>query len=248
MESVSLKNAAVAYPSTPGSVVLDGLCAEIPLCSHTLVLGGNGSGKTALARLLAGLDSPTAGSILWPEGKEEEQISKSAHLLRSGVVFEQPEFQFQGFSVREELCAGLLYHGVESSRAEELAGTAAASYGIEDLLENTLHSLCYSAKLAVLVSSFLLLRPRLLVLDFSLAELDREFLKRLFSVCMEKKSPALVVLSRRAEDYFLMENAGVYVLNSGNMDKLAADRDVPSTLQLLRDAGIAMPTESSPPG
>ncbi len=247
MNCVELKNAAFAYPSAPDRLVLDRLCATIPLDGHTLVLGGNGSGKTALARLLAGLDSPAAGSVQWPGEQETDNGNQSAHLLRTGVVFEQPEFQFQGFSVREELCGGLLYHGVESSRAEKLAEEAAARYGIDSLLERTLESLDYQAKLAVLVSAFLLLQPSVLVLDFSLAELDGDFRNTLLKACTERNSPALVVLSRRAEDLYLLEEAGVFLLSSGSIQKLTVGREAPSALDLLRQAGIAMPAAGFPP-
>lgn len=243
MSAVVLENAAFAYPSAPHRLVLEGLNVEIPLDGHTLVLGGNGAGKTALARLLAGLDSPAAGAVGWPR---DNQSADNPALIRAGVVFAQPEFQFQGFSVREELRGGLLYQGISASRANELAEELAVGYGLDNLLDRALDSLNSQAKLAVLVSSFLLLRPRLLVLDFSLAELDGEFRRKLLTACNGQKIPALVVLSRRAEDLSLLSGAGLYLLNSGRLEELEVNRDDPRGMDVLRRAGIAMPSAGVP--
>ena len=244
MSNVVLENAAFAYPSAPNRLVLKGLNAAISLEGHSLALGGNGAGKTALARLLAGLDSPAAGSVIWPR---DNRPARDASLIRAGVVFAEPDFQFQGFSVRQELCGGLLYQGVPAPRADRLAEDVAERFGFDKLLDSTLDSLDYQAKLAVLVSSFLLLRPSLLVLDFSLAELDENFREKLLTACKEQKKPALMVLSRRAEDFYLLSGAALYLLNDGGLHELTVDQNDPDVTGVLRRAGIAMVPAGFPP-
>ncbi len=247
MSAIVLENAAFAYPSAPDSLVLEGLSAEIPLDGRTLVLGGNGSGKTALARLLSGLDNPANGVVRWPNELTVDGQRQAAPHLRAGVVFEQPEFQFQGITVVEELCSGLLYQGIAAPQAGEMAREVALRYGLDNLLQSSLESLDYPSKMAVLISSFLLLRPRLLVLDFSLAELDQGFRAKLLANCNGQSSPALVVLSRGAEDIFLLGGADLFILNNGGLHPLNVSPDDPRANKMLLEAGIAMASASIPP-
>jgi energy-coupling factor transporter ATP-binding protein EcfA2 len=236
MDFLVLDQASFAYPSAPERPVLRDLDARIPLSGATLVLGGNGSGKTAMARLLAGLDSPSEGSLRWPN-----RDGGSEDTLRTAVVFEQPEFQFQGFSVAEELESGLLYRGVRRADAEHLAREGAEGLGLAELLDREVSSLEYPEMLAVLVASFLLLEPRLLVLDFSLNELEDSHRAMLLSRSGGEGQPALVVLSRRAVDLALLESPSCFILSEGGIQPFPATASDSGTAELLRSSGLAFP-------
>lgn len=238
MSSLVLENVSFAYRSRPEHPVLRGIDASISLTSHTLVLGPNGSGKTALARVLAGLDNPTGGTVRWPDPPAGRENGR----MRAGVVFEQPEFQFQGFSVREELTSGLRYRGVGHEEAGEMVEREAGNFGFAGLLDSPLDSLGRPAQLSVLAASFILLEPELLVLDFSLAELTHGFRELLLEVCPPPRGrTALVVLSRRAEDLAILPDADEFVLDEGRLLPLELNSGDESDIARLEQLGIALP-------
>jgi putative ABC transport system ATP-binding protein len=229
------------YPSDPENTVFESLAAKIPLDSETLILGGNASGKSTLAKLLGCLDEPTGGKIVWPQTRQSGK-SPGWEPIRAGVVFEIPGFQFQSFYVKEELEAGLIYRGAGTGERKRAISKAAEELGLEPYLEMGVQDLEAPVQLAVLVASFLLLSPRLLVLDFSLALLEKAFRERLLNECRAPSGPALVVLSRQADDLALIgSRASVFFISKGTLKELTIPRDDPQVLTNLESADICIP-------
>jgi energy-coupling factor transporter ATP-binding protein EcfA2 len=158
------------------------------------------------------------------------------------VVFENPGFQFQSFTVKEELEAGLIYRGAGATERRSAISKVAGELELEPYLETGMQNLEASLQLAVLIASFLLLSPRLLVLDFSLTLLEKTFRERLLRQCHAPSAPALVVLSRSAEDLALVgSEAKVFILKEGKLKELSIPRDDPQVLEILEEADIRLP-------
>ena len=236
-----LDKLSFSYPPDPENTVFESLTARIPLDSETLILGGNASGKSTLAKLLGGLDEPSKGKIVWPQTRQTRE-NPGWEPIRAGVVFEIPGFQFQSFYVKEELEAGLIYRGAGTEERKHAISKAAGELGLEPYLEMGVQDLKAPVQLAVLVASFLLLSPRLLVLDFSLALLEKTFRKRLLNECRAPSGPALVVLSRRADDLALIGSpATVFLLKNGKLKEFPATENNPQVLANLESADIRLP-------
>ncbi|WP_347861982.1 energy-coupling factor transporter ATPase [Salimicrobium sp. PL1-032A] len=89
--------------------VLQQVDVSIPEGSFTAVVGPNGSGKTTVCRLLAGIIKPSSGKVGDPFGKKER-------FSRIGYVFQNPEHQFLTDSVWEEVA----YGGADKRQVKEM--------------------------------------------------------------------------------------------------------------------------------
>ena len=162
------------------------------------------------------------------------------------MVFENPEYQFQAFTVGEELETGLIYRGADECVRNREVAAAAEKFGLTPLLESRLQDLELPQKLAVLTAAFLILRPRLLALDFSLACLEDRFLEALLAESRKPGGPSLVVTSRRAEDLALIAPAAaVYILLKDRLETLGSGAGDPEVAARLEKEGIGLPWYAS---
>ena len=238
---ITVENISFAYPGTAENPVFDSLSAQISLSGNTLILGGNASGKTTLARVLGGLDAPQKGRIRWPKAENNRNLLEEES-LRAGVVFEIPQFQMQSFTVKEELLLGLFYRGASEKKRRHALQQAQERFGMGPYLDRQVTGLTPAEQLAVLTVSFLLLEPSLLLLDFSLFQLDKWFRDLLQSQCSAQCGTSLVVTSRRADDLalegFFQE---IFLLERGRLNRLAWEPDEVKLVDMLERAGIRLP-------
>ena len=239
-KNLILDRLGFAYSSSPNTPVFESLSAEILLSSTTVIFGANASGKTTLARLIGALDEPASGAILWPPvAKDQSDVEKKV-----GVVFENPRFQLQAFTVKEELEAGLIYQGLARPEERNLAlESVGAELGLEKLFNENIHELEVSEQLAVLTAAFLILRPRLLVLDFSLTLFESSFRDKFLSFIRKNNSPGLVVFTRHAEDLALAGSGSTaFLLEDGLLKELPFEGENElEAVETLRKAHIRMP-------
>ena len=96
------------YWKTPdGEEIVKGVSLEIAPGRLTVVTGPNGGGKTSIAKLVAGLASPTGGRILL-DGEEITGLDITERAKRGiAYAFQQP-VRFKGVTVRDllEIAAG----------------------------------------------------------------------------------------------------------------------------------------------
>lgn len=153
--------------SVPGRVILAGITAD--LTEHRIgILGRNGSGKSTLLRLIAGLISPTSGSVsvggLNPAG------DRKAMLSQIGILFQNPDHQILFPSVIEELSFGLrqMGHPNPAARAREIL----AADGRLHWENAATHSLSQGQRHYLCLLSILAMEPATILLDEPLSGLD----------------------------------------------------------------------------
>lgn len=86
---ISLDQVAFAYPGAPERLVLQDLSLQIDAGQTVALVGENGSGKTTLAKLIAGLYTPTAGTVRW-DGRDIRQFSRASLADRVVMVLQEP--------------------------------------------------------------------------------------------------------------------------------------------------------------
>lgn len=156
----------------PGSeIVRGGLDIAIPHRRSTVVVGPNGAGKSTLALTLAGLLPERTGLVTSsPElsarrGARPSQWSSRELLTRIGTVFQEPEHQFLGSTVRAELMIGpkalRLGDRAVAERVDELLDVL----GLSELALANPFTLSGGQKRRLSVGTVLASRPAVMVLD-----------------------------------------------------------------------------------
>ncbi|MEZ5753973.1 MAG: ABC transporter ATP-binding protein [Paracoccaceae bacterium] len=132
------------------------------------IIGQNGSGKTSLLRLMAGLVAPTSGRVT-VDGIDPVRDRK-AMLSRLGILFQNPDQQILFPTVAEELAFGLSQQGHRDAEAQ--ARAALAAEGRADWADLPVSTLSQGQRQWLCLQAVLLMAPRTILLDEPFAALD----------------------------------------------------------------------------
>ncbi|KFZ42187.1 energy-coupling factor ABC transporter ATP-binding protein [Anoxybacillus flavithermus] len=135
------------------------------------IVGHNGSGKSTLAKLLIGLLPPTSGTIhacgISLNEKTVWDVRK-----RLGIVFQNPDNQFVGTTVQDDVAFGLENRGVPKNEMEKRIKDALQKVGMENFANDEPHRLSGGQKQRVAIASAIALQPHIIILDEATSMLD----------------------------------------------------------------------------
>ena len=156
------------YGSGAGEVrALRGVSCTLRPGAQVALTGPSGSGKSTLLHLLAGLDTPTGGTIAWPglDGSPEGRPG----LI--GMVFQGPSL-LPPLDVTENIALPLLLAGFTEAQARERATAALHDVGLDELAARLPEELSGGQAQRVAVARALAVRPRVILADEPTGQLD----------------------------------------------------------------------------
>lgn len=197
---------------------LKGVSFSVEEGSYVALIGHNGSGKSTLAKVLAGLNSGFSGSV---KLFGEELTAKSLYALRSrmGLVFQNPDNQFVGSSVRDDIAFGLENRQVPSRDMEAIIQKYAHEVGMEAFLDSAPENLSGGQKQRVAIAGVLAMKPELIIYDEATSMLDPTGKKDILELTfrLRQENPKLTVLSITHDVEEAYHADQVLVLNEGNL-------------------------------
>ncbi len=188
-----------------------------------LVVGASGSGKSSLARLLAGLLPHFYGGILRGralfKGKEIWEYDPRSLATQVGIVFQDPERQLVMASVEAELAFGLENLGLSQEEMRRRLAEVAGPLGLSSLLAEFTARLSGGQKQKVALAAVLAMQPEVLVLDEPTSQLDPRAAEEFFHI-VERLNRELgytvVLIEQRLERCFQFADR-VVVLEEGEV-------------------------------
>jgi len=138
------------------------------------LLGPSGCGKTTALRLIAGLEQPTAGQILL----DDEDVARLPAYLRDITMVFQSYALFPHMNVFENVAYGLRVARRPKEEVGARVDEALAMVGLEGLAHRTPSQLSGGQQQRVALARALVIRPRVLLFDEPLSNLDAKLRKR----------------------------------------------------------------------
>ena len=237
---VSLNDVIFSYPA--GVAALKGVSLEIAQGERIALLGPNGSGKSTLILLIAGLLRPNSGEI---KVFGEKTTSKDFQKWRSriGVVFQDPDDQLFTPSVIEDIEYGPKNLKIPDQDIKTQSTQMLEKMGITHLKHRPPHRLSFGEKKKVALSTALILKPELLILDEPTANLDLTARRKLINTLNElsKVGTTIIISTHDAEaipelaDRIVVISQGIK-LGEGKTSEILQDKD------MLTQSGLEPPT------
>ncbi|MEU6509353.1 ABC transporter ATP-binding protein [Streptomyces sp. NPDC046942] len=158
-----------------GRAVLDAVGLEVAEQEVVCVLGPSGSGKSTLLRAVAGLQPLSGGRVLL-DGRDQSGVP--AHKRGVGLMFQDHQL-FPQRDVGANVAFGLRMHGVAKGERDAEVGQLLELVGLPGAARRAVAALSGGEQQRVALARALAPKPRLLMLDEPLGQLDRSLRERL---------------------------------------------------------------------
>lgn len=236
MSILNVKNLNFSYEE--GVPVIRDVNFSVEEGTYTTIIGHNGSGKSTIARLIAGLLEKESGEIVI-DGMELNMKNLNAIRNRVGIVFQNPDNQFIGSTVRDDIAFGLENHCVPQSEMDDIIKTYAAKVGMTKYLNHEPTKLSGGQKQRVAIAGVLAMKPKILIFDEATSMLDpqgKEEIKRVIHELHDDAHMTILSITHDIDevagsDYVIAMNAGKVAM-TGTPVEIFADEEKLKEIQL----------------
>ncbi|EBF5161768.1 energy-coupling factor ABC transporter ATP-binding protein [Listeria monocytogenes] len=205
------------------------------------LVGHNGSGKSTIAKLLNGLLFPEDGLI------------KIGHFVLSekniwdirrqvGMVFQNPDNQFVGATVQDDVAFGLENHGVPHDTMVERVDSALNEVGMQSYALHEPARLSGGQKQRVAIAGVLALQPDVIILDEATSMLDprgRAEVMETIRIMREQEDITVISITHDLDEVLFADR--VIVMNNGEVHSEGTPQEIFEQADAMREIGLGVP-------
>lgn len=221
-------------------VIFKNLNLNIKKNSFVSIIGPNGSGKSTLIRILSGLNSYDGYITINGHYLNKENIKIIRRTL--GVVFDNPDNQFIGQTVIDDLAFNLENLSYSKEEINKEISYIAKLFKIEKILLLEPSNLNNSTKQKVAIASALIHKPKILMLDESLHQLDNKDKKIVFKALEAYKKEhdlTIILITHNQEDTIISDR--IIVIDKQKIILDGKVEEVYTKEKILYNLGIEIP-------
>ena len=238
---IEIKNLKFKYNQDQTSYTLNDVSFHVKHGEWLSIVGHNGSGKSTTARLIGGLLVADSGQII-VDGQELTEETVCDIRDKIGMVFQNPDNQFVGATVEDDVAFGLENKGLPYKEMVSRVQEALSFVGMMDFKDREPARLSGGQKQRVAIAGIIAMRPSILILDEATSMLDPEGRQELIQYIEDiRQQYGMTVLSITHDlDEVAMSNR-VLVLKQGKVESISSPRELFSRGSELVDLGLDIP-------
>ena len=212
------------YKTYENQPLLSGISFTVEMGETVCLLGASGSGKSTLLRIIAGLETPKSGKVLWGG---TDMASVPVHERNFGLMF-QDYALFPHLTVAENVAFGLKMQNLPQDQVKLRVTASLEQVNMSGFANRSVTDLSGGEQQRVALARALAPRPRLLMFDEPLGALDRALkdylLKELRGILHESGVPAIYVTHDQEEAFAIADR--VVLLHDGRIVQAGTPADV----------------------
>lgn len=216
----------LSFEYEEGLNTIDQISFDIQKGTYTTILGHNGSGKSTIAKLLIGLLEKKSGDII-VGGIELKEETLNDVRSQIGIVFQNPDNQFIGATVRDDIAFGLENTCVDPAVMDEIIEEYATKVDMIDFLDHEPTKLSGGQKQRVAIAGILAMNPSIIILDEATSMLDpkgRTEINALVHQLNKEKNMTILSITHDIEeaassDYIILLSDG-HIVDAGSPEQV----------------------------
>ncbi|HEL2253860.1 TPA: energy-coupling factor transporter ATPase [Streptococcus suis] len=257
MNIIEVKNLKYKYNQEDEQYTLNDVSFHVKQGEWLSIIGHNGSGKSTTVRLIDGLLEAESGDIyIDGDALTIDNVWDKRRLI--GMVFQNPDNQFVGATVEDDVAFGLENQGIPLEEMRSRVDEALELVGMTDFKTREPARLSGGQKQRVAIAGVVALRPKIIILDEATSMLDPEGRLDLIKIVREiKERHGMTVISITHDLDEVALSDRVIVIKNGQVESISTpnelfmredlvdlDLDRPFTTELassLRQTGLDLP-------
>ena len=240
---IEIKNLKFKYNQDQTSYTLNDVSFHVKHGEWLSIVGHNGSGKSTTARLIGGLLVADSGQII-VDGQELTEETVWDIRDKIGMVFQNPDNQFVGATVEDDVAFGLENKGLPYKEMVSRVQEALSFVGMMDFKDREPARLSGGQKQRVAIAGIIAMRPSILILDEATSALDNES-ERHIQNSLERlsKNRTTIVIAHRlstirnADEIIVIGDEGI--VERGNHQSLLAQNGIYANYYNMQFEGLA---------
>lgn len=241
--AIEFKDVTFTYPESKAPV-LKKINFKVKKGSWTTLIGHNGSGKSTISKLINGLLLPDkdSGSVITVSGMNLNSENVWDIREKVGIVFQNPDNQFVGATVGDDVAFGLENRGVPRDQMVQTVKKVLSDVGMLDYIDAEPANLSGGQKQRVAIAGILAVEPEIIILDESTSMLDpsgRDKILKIIKRLMSEKNLTILSITHDIDEADMADN--VIVLNDGKILAQASPTEIFSQTEMLRQIGLDIP-------
>lgn len=254
---IEVKNLTYKYNQEDNHYTLNDVSFHVKQGEWLSIIGHNGSGKSTTVRLIDGLLEAESGDIyIDGDALTIDNVWDKRRLI--GMVFQNPDNQFVGATVEDDVAFGLENQGIPLDEMRSRVNEALELVGMTDFKTREPARLSGGQKQRVAIAGVVALRPKIIILDEATSMLDPEGRLDLIKIVREiKERHGMTVISITHDLDEVALSDRVIVMKNGQVESISTpkelfmredladlDLDRPFTTELassLRQTGLNLP-------
>ena len=223
---IDVKNLSFRYKESQKYYDVKDITFHVKRGEWLSIVGHNGSGKSTTVRLIDGLLEAESGEIVI-DGQRltEENVWNIRRQI--GMVFQNPDNQFVGATVEDDVAFGLENQGLSRQEMKKRVEEALALVGMLDFKKREPARLSGGQKQRVAIAGVVALRPAILILDEATSMLDPEGRRELIeTVKAIRKDYDMTVISITHDLEEVAMSDRVLVMKKGEIESTSSPREL----------------------
>ncbi|WP_173218761.1 MULTISPECIES: energy-coupling factor ABC transporter ATP-binding protein [unclassified Streptococcus] len=223
---IDVKNLSFRYKESQEYYDVKDITFHVKRGEWLSIVGHNGSGKSTTVRLIDGLLEAESGEIVI-DGQRltEENVWKIRRQI--GMVFQNPDNQFVGATVEDDVAFGLENQGLSRQEMKKRVEEALALVGMLDFKKREPARLSGGQKQRVAIAGVVALRPAILILDEATSMLDPEGRRELIETVQGiRKDYDMTVISITHDLEEVAMSDRVLVMKKGEIESTSSPREL----------------------
>ena len=240
-EIIELRNVTFSYSEEDARPALNNVSLTIQQGEWIAIIGPNGSGKSTLAKTINGLIEANSGEVII-EGVVLNAETVWDVRKKIGMVFQNPDNQFVGSTVQDDVAFGLENVGIPREEMVKRVADAVAAVNMDNFMDKEPARLSGGQKQRVAIAGIVALSPDIIILDEATTMLDPEGRHEVIETIQEiKEKENLTVISITHDIDEAAKANRIFVMEAGQLTRIGTPEEIFSLGKEIIDIGLDIP-------